>query len=176
MNPMGDHICDRLTSPLRCHMSDTLHGDELDAIVLLDETRDLSVSVPGTPGLGDFTVELGQPLLATVGRNGTISITRVEHHGNARVLKDVVDPKRCLVLQVVLQVLRAHLPGGHRLRYVQRCSCRVLVHVVGDVVAEDRFVALCGRQPRCVLRSGVTTSVGLFFAVDHGGSIARFTL
>ena len=43
MNPSGDHVLNRLASPLRCHVANTLDGHEVHTIVLFNVAGDLTI-------------------------------------------------------------------------------------------------------------------------------------
>lgn len=150
-------------------MTDSLDSDECEVEVLLDEARDLSLGVPGAPGLLDAAIKLGNPFLASVGGDCTIGVTRVEHHGDVGVLKYVVDPERSLFLQVVIEGFGALFPclveRGGDVHGGARC---VLVHVVRDKIAKDGLLItpFDMLEPGSVLRHFPASLILPLLAVD----------
>ena len=72
-------------------MSNALHSYKVEAVVLLDVARNLTVGEPWSPLFFDGPAEQLQPLLCAVRWYCTVGISGVEH--NARlVLKDWVNP------------------------------------------------------------------------------------
>jgi len=110
MDPSGDHVSDWFASPLWCHVANTLYGNEVKAVILFDESRDLTVSGPWFPCFLNWPVELLDPFLGTVSWNGTIGVSRVEHD-LVLVSEDWVDPVRSFSLAVIAKSLRAFFPG-----------------------------------------------------------------
>lgn len=176
MDPVGHELGDLLAGPLGSHVAHTLDGHEVEAFVGLGVAGNLTLGEPGLPGIGDFPVEVVDPLAGAGGGNGTIGITGVEHHSDL-VLEDVVDPLGGLDLGIVLELVRALLPSLHVSGHVESGTDIFTVHVVSEhVTANHDFVSSRGILQVIgkvgVLSLSDTTSVALLFAVDHGGSEA----
>jgi len=60
-------------------VADTLDSHELQAIVGLSVAGNLTISEPGSPGVGDGPAEFLDPALGAVSGDGAIGIARVEH-------------------------------------------------------------------------------------------------
>lgn len=173
----GDHVSDGFASPLWSHVANTLHSDELEsAVVRLSVAGHLTVGEPRSPGVSDGPSELLDPALGTVGGDGTISVTRVEHKAGL-ALEDFINPHGGLVLNLVLKSLRAHLPSLNLSRDVESFTNVLSVHVVGEEVT----VANVGRLTledmggkRSVFSHGHTTLVGALLTVNDGGADTVF--
>jgi len=82
VDPAGDHVPNRSSSPLRSHVSNSLDGDEIKAIIRLFVTGDLRFINPRGPWGGDFPVELLDPSFGTKCWDSAICVSRVVHHFN----------------------------------------------------------------------------------------------
>lgn len=153
MNPSEDHVLDWLTSPLWGHVANTLYGDEVKTIVLLNVTRDLAVCEPRSPFFLNGPAEHLNPLLGAVGGDCAISVARVEHDA-CLVLEDGVDPHRALVQLVVVNCISALGPGLNFGWNVECLTDILSIHVVGEVVSENGLFVFsegAGFEPWSVL-------------------------
>jgi len=178
VSEVGDHLCDLLASPLRSHVANTLDREEVESLITLVVASNLAVGEPWSPLGGDWPVELLNPLLSAIGRDGSISITRVEHELDS-VLEDAVDPHGCLILHVVVQGGGALLPDWSAVWNVEGSSHLWKVHVVSKIVTKD-YVTVLGvsnvRGERSILSHGVASFVGSLFTANDCSSIALLWL
>ena len=91
MDPSSDHVVDRFALPLWAHVANTFHRVEVEAVTLLGKTGDLTFRQPCAPLVNDFPAKIVDPLFRAVGSNGSISVSRVEHHA-VSTFKHRVDP------------------------------------------------------------------------------------
>lgn len=75
MDPGGDHLLNRLSSPLWGHVSDALDGGESETFVLLSVSGDLADGEPWSPLFNDGPVEGLDPSLGAVWRDSAISVS-----------------------------------------------------------------------------------------------------
>jgi len=150
-------------------MANTLDGDEVEAVVLLDVAGHLTLGEPWTPVFLNSPVETLDPLLRAIGWNGTISVTGVLHD-TGLVTEDWVDPQRALIQLVVVDLTSAFRPGLYIIWDVE-CSTHISsIHVVREVVSQDwLFLMAEGVEgPRSVLRHG-KTSLELTHLISNDG-------
>lgn len=168
MDKGRDHVGDRLASPLGRHVANTLDGDELEAVVLLGVTRHLAVGVPWSPCVDNGPAEGSLPHLGTVGGNCTIGVARVEHEVSL-ALEHAIDPLGGLILNVIVESLRALLPGLNLRWDVESCTHILTVHVVGKEAAIDGvgLISEVHCCERCVLSHGHSTLVGACLTINN---------
>ena len=93
MDPAHDKLGDFLAFPLGSQVPSAVNSRKIESFVTNYETGDLTVGVPRSPGLLDGPVKLLNPSAGTIGRDSTISISRVEKDFIAVLLKDFIDPE-----------------------------------------------------------------------------------
>ena len=155
-------------------MADTLDGDELEAVVLLGVAGNLAIGEPWSVGIDNRPVELLDPLLGAVGGDGTIGIAGVEHEVGL-ALKDLVDPHGGLVLDVISEGLRAHLPGLNFSGDVESLTHVLSVEIVSEEITVDgcRSLGLGNMgDERSVFSHGHTALVSAGLSLDDGGAEA----
>ena len=155
-------------------MANTLNSDELEAVILLGVTGNLTIGEPRSVGIDNGPVELLDPALSAVGGDGTIGVSRVEHEVGL-VSEDVVDPHGSFILNVISEGLRAHLPGLDLSGDVESLTDILSVKVIGEEVTVDglsRFGLGDMGEERSVLSHGHTALVGAGLALDDSGTEA----
>lgn len=91
-------------------MTTTMDSTEVHTFSSGKVTSDLLVDVERSERLDDRPSKLMHPLLSTVGRHSTISISRIVEDSES-VSDDVVDPFRGFVERVINNFIRALLPN-----------------------------------------------------------------
>lgn len=156
-------------------MPSTLNSEEIKTVVLGKISSDLAVRVPLSPLGLDGPVEVFNPSLGSVSGNCSIGVAGVEQDSNAIHFQNLVDPKGCLGLHVIIKCGRAHVPSGGAVRNVQSCSDGRIVQIVGEGHSGDDIVLVAEEvlDPWSVLGSLFAPKVVLFNSVDHSRGVSR---
>lgn len=118
-------------------MTSTVDGGEGEVtLTLFNVTSNLTLDHVWSPGGGDGPGELGDPLLSTVGRNGTIGITG-EFEDSVLTLELLIDPLRTFSTTSVVDVGLAEIPWLDVIGNVEGRSDLSGVQVVNDGVTES---------------------------------------
>ncbi len=132
VDPAHNEFGNLLAFPLWSHVSSTVNGGEIEALVADKEAGDLPIGVPRGPGLLNRPVKHLNPSAGAIGGHGPISISGVEEDFVAVLLENLVYPERTLVLigVVLVYIIVAFLPGLHVIGDVQRSSNVLAVSIV----------------------------------------------
>lgn len=103
MKPLGDHLLHWLSIPLRSHVTNTSDGDEVEALILLDESFHLLVRGPLSPCLFDGPIQILNPSSCAFSCHSTVGVSWEVHQSQAWLLEHSVNPDGSLVGKSVVQ-------------------------------------------------------------------------
>lgn len=152
-------------------MTNTMDSSEGEVSTNFLVSADLSVGEPLSVGSVDGPVQFSNPISSSRGRDGGISISRVEDHSDL-VSKDSVDPLRGLSLDVIVKSARAHIPSRKSVRDVHGFTDVFSVDVVRESITEKWVVSELRRVLKewSVFGVGLSSLVLLELSLDDGVS------
>ena len=138
MDPVCEELCDFLAFPLGCHVPCSVNSCEVKTIVTDEVARDLAISVPWSPVLLNRPVKFLNPSASSIGRDSTISISRVMENLVAILLQDLIDPERAFILISIalVDIIITLDPSLYRIGNVKSTSDILSIIVIRHIVAK----------------------------------------
>jgi len=121
VDEVSDQLCHILALPLRRHVSHAMNRCESKVVILDYVSRDLVISGPCSPVLGDAPALLGDPLSGTKSGYSAVCVSGVVHQAIPVLLHSRVDPDGAFseTLVCVINFIAALLIGWEVAWYVK---------------------------------------------------------